>query len=75
MVMEDILRAKFEDEGMRARLLGTGDQCLIEGNTWGDTYWGMVRDPLDCEIWIGENWLGVLLMKIRASVYIEENGS
>jgi len=31
---------------------------LIEGNTWGDTYWGVCRGR-------GSNNLGKLLMKIR----------
>ena len=34
------------------------DEELIEGNWWGDTYWGVCNG-------VGENHLGKLLMKIR----------
>lgn len=43
---------------MRARLLETGDAMLIEGNTWGDTFWGVCNGQ-------GLNVLGNLLMEIR----------
>ena len=29
------------DNSARALLRGTGDAPLIEGNTWGDTFWGV----------------------------------
>ena len=57
-VMEIILREKFSNPELAHRLHETGDQELIEGNTWGDTYWGICRNK-------GENHLGKLLMKIR----------
>lgn len=40
------------------RLIDTGTAELIEGNTWGDRYWGTVNG-------VGENWLGRLLMERR----------
>lgn len=57
-VMEDALRRKFSKQRLRAALLATGDEELIEGNWWGDTFWGVCDG-------IGENNLGKLLMKIR----------
>lgn len=57
-VMEKILRNKFTDKNLKHALLETGDAELIEGNTWGDTYWGVCRGK-------GQNHLGKLLMKIR----------
>jgi ribA/ribD-fused uncharacterized protein len=59
-VMEDLLRQKFGSKniGMSAMLLRTGTLELIEGNTWGDVYWGVCNGK-------GENHLGKLLMKIR----------
>lgn len=39
-------------------LEATGSAVLIEGNCWGDRFWGMVND-------IGENHLGQILMDIR----------
>ena len=43
---------------MASRLINTGDAILIEGNTWGDTYWGVCDG-------VGENRLGKLLMEVR----------
>ena len=60
-VMEGIVRAKFSQNPELAKmLLDTGDQILLEGNTWHDTYWGM-----DLKTHEGENHLGRILMKIR----------
>lgn len=58
-VMEDLVRRKFEqDDSLRRLLSATGESTLVEGNTWGDRYWGMCRG-------VGENHLGRILMKIR----------
>jgi len=57
-VMERLLERKFAIPALRAMLLGTGNQELIEGNTWGDTFWGICHGQ-------GDNQLGKLLMKIR----------
>ena len=57
-IMEAILRIKFSDPDLLARLLETGTEELIEGNNWGDRFWGKVDGE-------GENHLGKLLMKIR----------
>lgn len=58
-VMLSLLRQKFEEADERAYLLSTGDAELIEGNTWGDTFWGQ------CPLGVGENNLGKLLMQVR----------
>jgi predicted NAD-dependent protein-ADP-ribosyltransferase YbiA (DUF1768 family) len=60
-VMRDVLRLKFANPGLRDRLLETGDRELIEGNTWGDTFWGVCRGS-------GKNWLGQLLMELRGEL-------
>lgn len=58
-VMLRILRAKFSPRGALAeRLAATEGIELVEGNTWGDTYWGECRGK-------GENNLGKLLMQVR----------
>jgi len=44
-------------------LLATGRRRLIEGNIWGDRYWGACQDE-DGQ-WVGENRLGELLMEVR----------
>lgn len=64
-IMEKLLRRKFADPDLRRQLLATGDRELIEGNTWGDRFWGQ------CEaegILSGDNNLGKLLMKIRSDL-------
>jgi ribA/ribD-fused uncharacterized protein len=48
-VMMSCLEKKFEIPELRAVLLATGDALLIEGNTWGDRYWGATR-PSPSEI-------------------------
>jgi len=58
-VMRELLQAKFCQEPFRSILLSTGDRELIEGNWWGDRFWGQ------CPVGTGENWLGRLLMEQR----------
>lgn len=61
-VMEDVLRIKFKPGSELAqRLLATGDEELVEGNTWRDRVWGVYNGK-------GENHLGKLLMKIRGEL-------
>lgn len=57
--MASILRAKFAPGTECAALLdATGTAQLVEGNTWGDQFWGVCRGT-------GQNFLGRILMKIR----------
>lgn len=60
-VMLDLLRIKFQYGTLKEQLLSTGDAELIEGNWWGDTYWGVCKG-------VGENKLGKLLMKVRSEL-------
>lgn len=58
-VMRTILRDKFKPgSALAARLIATGDQPLVEGNTWGDRFWGVCKGE-------GLNNLGIILMSIR----------
>lgn len=58
-VMEPFVGQKFSLYPLLARLLvNTGNVPLIEGNTWGDTFWGVCNG-------VGENHLGKILMKNR----------
>jgi hypothetical protein len=60
-LMLRLLRCKFDPDvnpGLVTSLLHTGSVPLVEGNTWGDTYWGIVNN-------VGENRLGLLLMYVR----------
>lgn len=62
LIMEEIVRAKFtQNEHLETMLLQTGNAELIEGNHWGDTYWGVCRGK-------GRNELGKILMKVRAEL-------
>jgi ribA/ribD-fused uncharacterized protein len=59
IAMEWGLRVKFAPSTPLAdMLIQTGDEELVEGNNWGDKFWGRVNGD-------GENQLGRLLMKIR----------
>lgn len=59
--MEDLLRLKFSNREVANLLILTGDEELIEGNWWGDKFWGIYNGE-------GENHLGKLLMKIRGEL-------
>lgn len=63
-VMEQLVRAKFKDPELMAKLRATGTQEIIEGNTWNDRFWGMVWDE-KANQWRGQNQLGRILMMIR----------
>lgn len=59
VVMRDLIEQKFAAEPLRSQLLETGTQTLVEGNGWGDTFWGVSKGA-------GTNHLGNLLMAVRA---------
>ena len=60
-IMYNIVLTKFSsDEYLAYKLLKTGEEVLMEGNTWKDTYWGVDLDTMD-----GKNKLGLILMKVR----------
>lgn len=62
-VMRSVLKAKFAVPKLRDALLATGDAELVEGNTWGDTYWGVCGGR-------GRNRLGRALMRIRKGLRV-----
>ena len=58
-VMYQCVKDKFtRNLDLKQKLLDTGNEELIEGNTWNDTYWGVCRGR-------GKNMLGKILMKVR----------
>lgn len=62
-VMRLLIRKKFKAGTMLAeKLIATGDAILIEGNWWGDRFWGKCPAGPEGE---GDNWLGKLLMRQR----------
>jgi predicted NAD-dependent protein-ADP-ribosyltransferase YbiA (DUF1768 family) len=53
--------AKFsQNQSFARQQLATGDATIIEGNYWGDLYWGA-----DATTGEGLNRLGVILMQVR----------
>ncbi len=59
--MEKLLLRKFKDKKLRKKLLATGHAMLVEGNTWGDKFWGVCNGK-------GENNLGKLLEHVREGI-------
>lgn len=58
-VMFNILLCKFvQHSGIREKLITTCNSPLIEGNVWGDTYWGVCNG-------VGLNNMGKTLMDVR----------
>jgi ribA/ribD-fused uncharacterized protein len=58
--MESIVFEKFrQNPALAAKLRSTGDALLVEGNAWGDRFWGVCGGA-------GENQLGRVLMRVRA---------
>ena len=56
-IMRDLIQQKFANHELRERLIATQGE-IIEGNTWGDTFWGVCDGK-------GRNILGILLMEER----------
>ena len=65
--MLSLLAEKFgQNPDLRQRLIATHDEELVEGNNWGDTYWGVCDG-------VGTNWLGRLLMVTRSLIVLEDS--
>lgn len=63
-VMQDLVCQKFtKHEVLRTLLIGTGTAELVEGNTWGDMFWGV-----DLKTQMGDNYLGRILMLVRQAI-------
>jgi ribA/ribD-fused uncharacterized protein len=62
LTMYEIVLAKFtQNPDLAEKLIATGDEELVEGNYWHDTFWGVCDG-------IGTNFLGKILMKIRTEL-------
>jgi ribA/ribD-fused uncharacterized protein len=57
------VREKFKNDDLRDLLLSTGDEELIEGNSWHDNFFGVCKCG-SC-YGKGQNNLGKILMKVR----------
>lgn len=61
-IMFKINKLKFDaDLELAEKLISTRGKYLIEGNNWGDTFWGVCDGE-------GRNELGKILMEIRAGL-------
>lgn len=74
-VMLEIVRSKFKNPRLRARLSRTSTQYLFEGNNWHDTYWGVCDgrhtfDPAH-NYTLGLNKLGKILERVRFENWTE----
>lgn len=58
-IMRNLIDSKFSNKELGNKLIETGKAILIEGNTWGDKFWGQ------CPVGEGQNQLGKLLMAKR----------
>ena len=67
-IMHGLLRQKFAHRAGADLLVATAPRPLVDTNTWGDTYWGVVDG-------VGENHLGRLLMAVRDELIAERAGS
>ena len=68
-IMHDIVRAKFtQNSDLLHKLRKTYPFVLVEGNMWGDTYWGVDLRRPDRNAkygFVGQNRLGEILMTVR----------
>ena len=63
-VMYNCVHAKFnQNEHLKEKLLNTLTHELVEGNHWGDTFWGVCDN-------VGENHLGKILMRVRQELHV-----
>lgn len=61
-IMFEVVMAKFGgSQTLADALLATGDEKLVEGNTWGDRYWGVCDGK-------GLNKLGGILERVRENL-------
>lgn len=64
--MREVVKAKFDQhDDLRHLLLETGAALLVEGNTWGDKFWGRCNGQ-------GLNVLGSILMELRGYYFWKE---
>lgn len=65
--MYEINRMKYDQPFFKEKLLSTGEQVIVEGNTWHDNFFGNCSCE-KCNDIIGFNHLGILIMKIRDEI-------
>lgn len=63
--MIDLTLRKYCNPDLKAKLLATGQHYLLEGNDWGDVFWGACQEE---GRYRGRNMLGLILMNVRNKV-------
>jgi ribA/ribD-fused uncharacterized protein len=63
-IMYELVTLKFKNKVLRNKLVATDDAKLEEGNWWNDTQFGVYKGQ-------GLNWLGRILMMVRAEIIVE----
>lgn len=66
-IMKDCIDQKFNQEPYKSLLIETYIEDIVEGNTWGDCFWGY-----DLRIEAGENHLGKIIMKKRMHLQLKK---
>ena len=69
-VMYQLLILKFQNPIAKARLIETGCEYLVEGNTWHDNHFGNCTCNR-CQHICGQNVLGTSLMRVRSELQQE----
>lgn len=65
-IMSEIVKDKFfRNQDLGGDLLATNSMLLIEGNWWGDVYWGICEGK-------GLNNLGKILMNVREQLRVQK---
>lgn len=73
-VMTHLIVQKFAaGTELAAKLIATGDVLLMEGNWWGDVYWGVIKDRMG-RCTIGQNRLGIILQAQRKMLQLGRAG-
>ncbi len=73
-IMKQLVRGKFTNQALGEALANTGDEELVEGNTWHDNYWGNCTCGKRRTCGTGLNWLGRILMAERRAIQAERGG-
>ncbi len=64
-IMIDLQEQKYSQEPYITLLLNTGNVEIVEGNTWGDKFWGV-----DLKTGKGDNRLGQIIMDVRKELRV-----
>lgn len=67
-IMKELLFSKFSKEPFKSKLIASGNTYIMEGNWWGDKYWGVCLKTN-----LGRNLLGELIMEVRYELIKREH--